>query len=210
MIPLHTKIKFAVDVIVCALGLIRWQNLGRDTRILAVYFSVSVALSLLQFHLASQRINNLWLMHLFTPIQYAFLAWIFALWQNDHRIRLGLQLSTILFAVLCLSGALFFEDPRAFNIYTKPVESVLLVFFSGQMLYAINKRSLEPLAPQPTLWISAATLIYFSGLAVLYGLSNTLLSQSAETLRSAWIAHTVVGIIANLLYGVAFLCPRPR
>ena len=210
MIPLHMHIKTAVDVAVCALGFIRYQKLGRDTRILAVYFSVSVISSLLQLYLASHRINNLWLIHLFTPIQYAFLAWIFALWQNDHRMRFVLQLSTILFAMFCLIGSLFFEDPRAFNIYTKPVESVLLVFLSGQTLYAINKQSQEPLAPQPALWISAATLIYFSGLAVLYGLSNTLLSQSAETLRSAWIAHTVVGIIANLLYGVAFLCPRPR
>ena len=210
MMPLHIHIKTAVDVVVCALGLIRYQKLGRGTRILAVYFSVSVALSLVQFYLASQRINNLWLTHLFTPIQYAFFASIFALWQNDHRMKLALQLSAILFAALCLSGILFFEDPRTFNIYTRPVEGVLLVFFSGQMLHMINKRSLEPLARQPAFWISAATLIYFSGLAVLYGLSNTLLSRSVETLRSAWIAHTIVGIIANLLYGVAFLCPRPR
>ncbi len=210
MIPLHAQLAFFVDLAVCGLALVRYRHLSKDLRILTVYFFVSAMSSVLQYYLATRHINNLWFIHLFTPIQYAFFAWIFSTRQKEKRRRLALQASTIVFALLCLGGVLFFEDLRSFNSYTKPVEGLLLVFLSGRLLYEIDKESLDSLARQPQFWFSAATLVYFSGLLVLHALSSLLLSRSVETLRTAWVAHSVVSIISSSLYGVAFLCPSTR
>jgi hypothetical protein len=210
MIPLHTKIKFGVDVVVCIIGLVRYRKARKDTRLLALWFALSVFTSILEYYFAVHRLNNLWINHIFTPVEYALLAWIFSLWQKDPRGQFALRLSAILFAALCLTSILFLDNVRMFNNLTRPVEGVLLVCFSGLTLRDLSRKYIESLTSQPEFWISSATLIYFSGLVVLYCLSNTLLGSSLEALRSAWIAHTIIGIIANLLYGVSFLCPQIR
>jgi hypothetical protein len=125
-------------------------------------------------------------------------------------MQFTLRLSSILFAAFCLISLILFENIRSFNTITGPLEGVLLVGFSGTSLIYISKSHVESLSSRPEFWISSAIVVYFSGLVVLYSLSNTLLSQSLDALRTALVAHTVVGIVANILYGVAFLCPQTR
>ena len=80
MIPLHAKIKFAVDVVVCIVGLARYRKSRRDTQLLALWFTLSVVISIVEYYLAVHKINNLWINHFFTPVEYAILVWIIAEW----------------------------------------------------------------------------------------------------------------------------------
>ena len=124
--------------------------------------------------------------------------------------KLVVQASTVAFALICLGGVLFFENLRTFNNYARTIEGLLLVCLAGRSLYELDKESNASLARQPRFWISTATLVYFAGLLVLYALSNFLLSRSVETLRAAWVSHSIISIAASVLYGVAFLCRSTR
>lgn len=209
-IPLHTQLAFIVQVVVCAVGIARFRNHSIQLKIVAVYFIVSTAFSVCQFYLASKRINNLWLTHLFTPIQYAFFAWTLSLWQRNVRLQRVVQISVLAFAAMCFASIILLEDLRIFNNYSRPLESILLVVLSGYGLFLIKELETDSLMRQPAFWASAAILLYFSGMVVLYSLSNSLLHASVGTLRVAWIAHSIVSVISNSFFAAAFLCRPAR
>lgn len=209
-IPLHTQLAFVAQVVVCILGVWRFGKLSRELRVVAIYLVVSMAFSLTQYYFAKRNINNLWLTHFFTPIQYAFLAWTLSLWQRSPQIQRILQMSAVIFAAICLGSILLLENLRTFNIYSRPFESVLLVISSGYALYLLNKNDSGSLLRRPEFWVSSAILLYFSGMVVLYAMSNSFLRASFDTLRVAWIAHSVVSVIFSSLFAVAFLCKRTQ
>ena len=209
-IPLHTQLAFVAQVAVCGVGIFAFRRSCIQLKIIAIYFVVSTAFSVVQLYLASHHANNLWLTHLFTPIQYAFFAWTFSLWQSTNGMRKSLQISVVIFAAICLGSVLLVENLKAFNNYSRPLESILLVIASGNALYRVNQKGMQSLMRQPEFWVSGAVLLYFSGMVVLYSMSNSLLHASVETLRVAWVAHSVVSVISNSFFAMAFLCPPIR
>ena len=156
------------------------------------------------------KINNLWLMHIFTPIQFGFFLWIFSHWQKKFTKYFFLALIPA-FSIFWLVAMLFFESFNNFNSYTRPLEALLLILISGYTLYQINKEQIGSMFQTPSFWISSGTLVYFSGMILLYALSNILLTDSIETLRLLWAPiQTTVNVMSNLLFIGGFLCLSPR
>ena len=160
--------------------------------------------------LGSQKINNLWMMHLFTPIQFGLLMWIFSFW-FEGPIRSVALLSIPIFTLFWVIMLLFFESFTQFNTYTRPVEALVLIVVSGYTLYKTNKEDAETIFRMPRFWVASGTLIYFSGMILLYAVSNNLLAMSMETLRMVWLTiQTSSQIMSNLLFIGGFLCLSPR
>lgn len=191
-------------------GFVSWNRLSRELRILVVYLTVGFVVGIVIVILAFQRINNLWLMQVYTPIQFSFLMWVFSHWSSGAVKRVFL-FSIPTFILFWGVMFLFFEDIGRFNAYSKPTSSLILVAASGYLLYQTNKESDEVFYRSPKFWVASGTLVYFSGMIVLYALFNQLLTVSAEQLALLWAPiQTTASVLSYLMYIMSFLCLSPR
>jgi len=187
-----------------------WNKQPKELRILTFYLVVGLMFSTVMWILGSQKINNLWMMHLFTPIQFGLLMWIFSFWFKGP-IRRVVLLSIPVFTLFWVVVLMFFESFSHFNTYTRPVEALILIIVAGHTLYKTNKEDAETIFRMPRFWVASGTLIYFSGMILLYAVSNNLLAMSMETLRMVWLTiQTTSQIMSNLLFIGGFLCLSPR
>lgn len=205
-IPLHIHIAAFSPLLVLASGLILLKRLSKDFKIFWTYTACSFCISLIQLFLARRGMNNLWTIHLFTPIQYAVFAWLFASWQSSPRARRVLQYSVIPFTLFSLLMFFFVEDKTLFNNISKTTECILLTIMAGQTLGVIAERTQDRLVRQPEFWISATATVYFSSMVFLYVLSNSLLEVSMDTLRFAFSVQAVITFLTNITYSMGFLC----
>jgi hypothetical protein len=179
-------------------------------KLIVIYLAVSLVFSTVQYFLAVHRVNNLWLLRISAPIEYAFLAIFFAMSCENARVKIAMEISALVFALICLAAIYSFEDIRAFNNVTKNVECLLLVSISAYSLYKLSLQPVYPIYGRPTFWISSATLVRFSGSAVLYSLSNYFLRVSPGTLGLAWSANSFFNVVFAVLISIAFLCKQSQ
>ena len=209
-IPSFIFISAASAFIPVIAGLFCARFTPRDLKIFLLYLAINCLSNIVSIGLAMMKLNNLWLLHVFTPIQFALFIWIFSQWQKPPVKHFFLS-AIPAFTLVWLLAMLFFENISRFNSLTRPLEALVLIGVSGFTLYQLQQESIGILFRKPSFWIASGTLIYFSGMIILYTLSNSLLEVSIETLRTVWLTiQPTVNISANLLFAAGFLCLRPR
>lgn len=182
--------------------------LNRELKVFFIYQAIAMIITIWQLHLAANNINNLWLIHLQTPIEFGFFMWIFSLWQENPFTRRFFRLTIPVYIILWAILVFFVEKIDEFNTFSKPTEAVVLIIASGYCLYLVNKEKVESLFRQPSFWISSGTLIYFTGTVIIFTVTNLLLHESVEELRAVWNVVFVMEIITNLFFAGGFLCRR--
>ena len=210
MIPLYAKLAFGSGFLVVLAGVYNFRRLNREMGILFSYFVISIVVSSVQYVFAISGKNNLWTMHIFTPIQLVFLMTVFIAWQRNATIKRFMQGSMVLFMIVWFLSILYLEQLQQFNWFTRPLQSFILIIASGVTFSQVQREELLSIRYEPRFWVSAATLLYFCGVIVLFALSNKLLAVSIDTLRLAWPVQAFVAIVTNILYGLGFLCLKPR
>lgn len=210
MIPLYAKLAFFSGFLVVLAGAYKFRRLNREMGILFSYFVIAIVVSSIQYFFAISGKNNLWTMHFFTPVQLIFLMVVFTAWQRNATVRRLMQGSVVIFLVVWLLSFLLLEQIQQFNWFTRPLQSFILIVASGVTFFQVQREELPAIIYEPRFWVSAATLLYFCGLIVLFALSNKLLAVSMDTLRLAWTVQSFVAILTNILYGLGFLCLKPR
>lgn len=167
----------------------------------------SIAIDFLSFSLSFYNSNTLWLGHLYTLFEYSFLVFMFSFWPQNNEYRKNLRLSILLFTTIWITAKLFVEDLSQFDNYTTSLESVLILIFSGHLLYALQKENIQYLFREPRFWISCGIFIYFSGNLLMFSLFNIMGAASLGDLIFYWpIIHSSMNIVENLCFTGAFLC----
>jgi hypothetical protein len=180
----------------------------RDLTIFFYYLIITFIITGWMTYLASHGTNNLWLIHLQTPMEFTFFMWLFARWQEDAFLKRFFQITIPVFVCVWAALVFFVEKIDQFSTYSKPTETILLIIASGYCLFQVNKEKVESLFRQPSFWISSGALIYFTGTVILFTVSNLLLRESEAELRTAWWVVIILNIIANLFYLAGFICHR--
>jgi hypothetical protein len=170
-------------------------------RILLVFFAVSLLIEVIVDLLALYKINNLWLFHISTLLEYTLLILVFSYWQKKDILKLSLRLSIPLFLLIWFAAKLFLESFNQFDNFTSSMAGVILVVVSSYTLYDLSKENSVSLSRDPRFWVGSAVLIYYTGNLMLFALSNII---------TIWAIHSILNIIANLIYSGGFLCLRRR
>ena len=209
-LPFGVQLSFVSTLVVILAGFYVYVRLGKESKIFLLYQIISLLTSTAMVYLALNDISNLWLTHLFTPVQFGFLMWVLSSWQEKPTVKRLFQAIVPAFIFVWAIAAIFVEHKNEFNTFSRPTESILLIIASGYTLYQVNKEKVESLLSQPSFWIGSGTLIYFTGMVILFTVTNVLLRSSEETLRTAWIVNWTMNVVANLLYAGGFLCQKSR
>jgi len=191
--------------VVFALVYVR-KKLRPEMRTLGAYFVFCLMAGLLEILLASKGINNLWIFHYFTPVQYALLTYVFYSWNRESSMEQLIFYSIPVFVASWFLGSFWLANPADTFAYAYPISAALLVLVSSYTLLRIERLERSSMLDIPEFWVSSGTLIYFGGTIVFSSLSVPLLHTSIETMRLAWSTQAVANIVANVLYAGGFLC----
>ncbi|WP_114779082.1 hypothetical protein [Botryobacter ruber] len=194
-----------------AVGLYQWHKGGKlVAKLVLLYVCFLVVVEGLGYYLGARKINNLWLSHVYIPIEYALLSLIYYFVFDNKTVRWVLSVSVVLFALFCVYDVFYIESMLTFNSYPRTVESALLIalalMYFNKVFQDLDKLYLER---DPVFLLSAGIIIYFAGSVTFYGLVNKMMAQSQEQTRLLLSIIYVLNFGFNMLLAtVLWRAPR--
>ncbi len=190
-------------------ALYRHKALSVPLRLLGLYSAATLAESIYMAHVASTGRHNLWVIHLFTPVEALLFLWMFSCWQLRESARLVMLICIPLYFAVWGTLHLTVESLADFPVYSKPVECMMLVGVAAYTLVTRSQNLLTPVTRHPWFWVSVGTVMYFSFVTVLNPIAHMLMGRN-DLLIIAFEMNATMGILANLLFAWALLCPNPH
>jgi uncharacterized membrane protein len=140
---------FIATLIGIAVGIVHWRYLSLAFRVLLIHLVVSGCVEIAAYALAVSHINNMWLLHIYTLLEFTALAFVFYLLLKDWNLK-WLPLAAIPgFILLSVFASFKFQSTDEFNTYSRGTGAVLLIVFSVCYLL-MHLRKLMPTKPFTT------------------------------------------------------------
>lgn len=157
------------------------KHWNHTLNVLFIYLIVLAAVSTAGMAMQLQKINNLFLYRIFTPVEYALLCLMYYPSFRNSSIKKAVHWSVYGFFAVCALLTFFAEGWLVVDSYAKIIESLLitiwiLIYF--RQLLATNR--ILSLNNDPLFWINLGFLIYFIGNLFIQGLLNQLIEHNRE------------------------------
>lgn len=210
-VPILAYVGALSSAIIVIIGLMRFRLFPTEMKVLWGFFLFSFLLNVLSFAFSFTMKNNLWLYHFNTLIEFCIFVFVFSFWKQSRVSTVILRFATFGFLLVWLMSKFFLEDFRQFDSFSSSFKSAVLVVIALYFLLSLYQRELwyKPMHDF-RFWVLAAVLIYFSADVVFIALSNLISNLPAADVLRLWSLHWLIGILANILYAVAFLTKQPR
>ena len=206
-LPVGAWVTFIVSIIVVVVGGFRVRALSFELKLLLLFLGIVVINNIILIYWAYLKINNIWLFHFYTLLEYSFLAYILSSWQKTPMFRYGIRWSIGAFAIFWIIAKFTFEPVVSYDAFTATISRFLLIGFASLSLYELSKSTREKFYLESRFWISGAILIYSAGSILWLALSNVINSWPESQMMAAWTIHWILDILTNILYLGGFLCP---
>jgi hypothetical protein len=204
-IPYLAYLGVASTAAVVVAGMMRFSLLRTEMRILLAFFIFFLFVNLSSLFFSIKLGNNLWFYHLGTLIEFCSFVFVFSFWQPTKKSRLVLRLLIIVFFVVWLLAKIFIEDFRHFDSFTSSFRGALLVMIALYIVNSLFQCEWQKPGRDFRFWVLSAALIYFTADVVFIALSNLIINLPQSDIVRLWSIHWLIGILANMLYLVAFL-----
>ena len=153
--------------------------------------------------------NNLFIFHVYTPIEYSILAFLYLRVFQDKRIKKILWLSIPAFVMLSAILTLSVQPVEKNNSLMNVLESVLIITWS--MLYIreiIVQQQASTLECFPMFWISAGLLFYFVGSQLIEGLLNSLMDESMAIAQKVYRLMYLFRFTLMIMFIIGCFCQQ--
>ncbi|MBD3289530.1 hypothetical protein GF337_12065 [candidate division KSB1 bacterium] len=200
MPPIHYYFSMISNFIPLIVGLKLYRNLDRNLKVLLCFISIKILTDAIVSVVALHQLNNMWLFHIYTLIEYTFLTFILSNWQQVRFSKDILRISILLFALIWVISKFTFENFAVFDKYTSAFSSTLLTGFSLLTLFHIMKDNLGGILHDHRFWVSFAILLYSAGNFFTFALATLFL----------WSPHNIIHFLSNLCYTGGFLSKRQQ
>lgn len=183
--------------------LYRYRRFTRLFWTLGSLLIVAVIISYSAYLLYKSKTNNMYLLHIYTVLEYAFWSlFYYQLFERRivKRIILSLLIIFILFAII---NTMNWQSLEMYNSYSRSVEGAFLLCFGIAWFYKVFVNGkIVKLETHPVFWVNAGVLVYFSGSFLLFISNNFLLELSTQQFFEAWALHGLFLIIHYLFIAI--------
>lgn len=146
-------------------------------------------------------INNLPLLHIYTPLELALLTWFYRHLLPPHLNKWAKRI-VVGFIALAFINACWFQSIFSFNTYARSLEALIVISYSLVFFFKeISDPGGEVIFRKPAFWINGGFLLYFSGNLILFLGSNSILSFGPAFNELVWALHAVFYIFLYLFIG---------
>jgi hypothetical protein len=154
--------------------------------------------------LSMKSINNLFLVHIYTVFEFAFLSWFYKLQLKGLANKI-IPVLIGLFTLLCLVNYFFIQKSDQSNTYTRSIEAVIII---GYCILLFSKQSLAesgiPWRKISVNWINVGVLMYYSGCFFTFVFMNYLMKASHLINHIVWGAMDTLLLFEYILFAVGF------
>jgi hypothetical protein len=204
--PVFGQICVATFLVPAAVGIIRFRNLGKATRILAI-LSFAACLQIVGGEIASWITKSNYLVtDIYRGVEAFLLCAFFYYCVEEDRRRRLLKGMGFVFAFVWIMDLIFLRTPGQINSNLAIVSRLFLIAMSSVALSTLlDDDSKDPII-KPVFWAAAGVVLYSAGTLVTLALSNYLLKLGMPYFEAGWRVNWTLLILSNLLYTKAMMC----
>ncbi|MCY1719737.1 hypothetical protein OU798_05250 [Prolixibacteraceae bacterium Z1-6] len=203
--PFYLYLNILSELSAVILGTVFIKSLKKKYVFLYIFVCYALVTEVL-LHLLSRLgvKNTLPGTHIYGPIEFLLLAFLYYFHFNKSKIAKWIIVSMVLFELYCIINLLFIQGFYEYS-NTRAISSLILVLFS--ILY-FNKVMIETniskLSAEPMVWINTAVLLYFSANLFYNILFMMILDYSREFSKLVNIYFTVFNVGFYILIAIGF------
>lgn len=173
--------------------------------IIEIYLLVNILTDIISSSLAKKGLNNLFIIHIYSLIEFLFIGIIFYNLIKNTRTRTIVKYATIIGSIFIILNSIFIQDFSEFNSYANGFASFVIIVYS--LLYFSDLLNNPPQFFQESIikWIMITVFIYhcISIIALLF--SNYLLLVSPESMKVVFFIRLLVAISVTIICVYQFL-----
>ena len=192
------------EAIAMITGFLRYRKLERPLQLLLWLVVFGFMTDLLSRILWYYRINNLFLIILYIPVEFALLASIYR-----YELK-GTRMARVIPWLIMLLGAYSLYEilsgrAKGFSPEARFAEGFLILCFVLLYLsHTLRKLSTNHLEYAPMFWLSTGLFIYSACDIIIFIFSNYILSSYSEKFNlQLWDIHAILTIVLYLFYTLA-------
>ncbi|MCE3227023.1 MAG: hypothetical protein K0S32_1574 [Bacteroidetes bacterium] len=175
----------------------------RELKPLFYYFILSLITQALSLIFWFYSINNLPLLHIYTPLEFLLLLWFYSILLEKQFTRTARFVVTISFLLFSIIDSWFLEDIYTFNTLGRSIEALVIILLSiTWFLFSIRE---DRHVNKNINYIIAGIFIYFSGSIVLFSFSNIITRFTHSLALNVWSIHTLLLVSFYTLVTIALL-----
>lgn len=188
-------------------GIARFKKLTPSARIVLFYIIISNCCNIAMIYLASKRVNNLFLMHGYSIVEFCCWSAFFITVFRQPKLSRWLIGIAAVFVIFVFFSSTYLQSIKTFNTYGRAVEMILLLAYSFLFFdREIARKEPVPWKKNANHWFTIGMTIYLSGAFLLYISLNILAtSMNREVFSIAWKMNYLWLLTSHGFYLVGFL-----
>jgi len=185
-------------------GIADYKKSGKAMNRLFYYLCIALLINIAGIIMAHHSINNLPLLHFYTLFELEAVMWYYLAafpgWAGARWIKAIM----IAYPILCIINFTFLQSIYSFNTYTRPLEAIIIIGFSGWYLSAQGDTDIGRLHNAGR-WVAFGFLLYFCSSLFMFIFANVVTSAAPGQLtRYLWDIHDTFVLIMYIFFFIAF------
>lgn len=186
------------------LCIVHYRRLGPALQVISHWVFATGVLTIFHVVLAEMGIYNLFLLNIYTVMEFVLLCFYFNrlsanVLPKKHLVRLS-----VIFTLLALTEYFKLDNPTFLNSWTRLVEAfVILILVYRYLRESLKENSLVRSHQDPHFWLACGFVIYFVGTLLLFPIFNFLQEGSTSEFHKVWSFHTFSNILLNLFVALS-------
>lgn len=154
------------------------------------------------------KMNNQILFHIYGPIEYTCIAYIYSSTFKSVIAKKLTLLSIFIFILFSTFSSLYLQSltDTPYNFLLRCLLIIGLSLFYFYELY--QKEEVINLARLPMFWISVGNFAFYAGNFFLMGLIDTLERMHSDLVKPLFNINTILNIFLYVMFIVGFSCKR--
>lgn len=185
-------------IVPTSIGAYGYRRLKFEMKLLLALMVITIAVEGFTFYLAIDGRNTNWVHHIYLPIEYSLIGFIFSRWQKMTFDKNVILFSIPLFVIACVMSVIVFDNLDQLNVFTTSLSCILYAAISSYTLYHLLKDDSGSLSTDYRFWVSSALLLYSAGALSFFVFT--------KVFPNIWYGNIVVNIAVYLTFAVGFLC----
>lgn len=195
---------FGLILIPIAISFYRFHQRTIEMKALSLLLYLIFSLDIINKILSYFSMSNLFIWHIYTPIEFYFYCFIFSKQIVPPLSKSFFRSVLYAFGAVALLNMLFVQGFAQFNSYTRVLEGLIFISFSVVLLFQLFRQEESvPFQNKPMFWFASAVLLYFSGNLFVFIFSNFILQYFINLNKIVWTSNALLNYITYILFAVA-------
>lgn len=186
-------------------GIVYYKQINKPLHTLLAYLSIALLINIAGIIMASRGQNNMPLLHFYTMFELLAVMLYYKHAFDNKQLDKWINLIMIVYPILCVINFTLLQSIYQFNTYTRPLEAIIIIVFSG--IYLGRHEQTD----NPGRWVASGFMVYFCSSLFEFIFSNVVSHKASHLVKMViWNLHATFVLIMYLLFYIAIQHGRSK